>query len=190
MAAEAEKNPDDPMAEEVEEYSVEKIIDKRIRGGKIEYFLKWKGYGEEENTWEPKGNLDCPELIEDFEEKRKQEELKKKEETKKKPVEKKTETRKSTPTPSTDEPPAKKAKKIIEAEAKKGFDRGYTAERIIGATDTGGELMFLIKWAATDEADLVPAKQANIKCPQVVIKFYEERLTWHTTTADEEPVNT
>jgi len=158
--------------EEEEEYSVEKVIDKRVgRNGKTEYLLKWKGYGDEDNTWEPKENLECSDLIETYEKKRKEKTEKKKEGEK----------RKST----TSDAGASKKKKADD-EKPRGFDRGLDPERIIGATDSSGELMFLIKWKGSDEADLVPAREANVKCPQTVIKFYEERLTWHTSSQDDD----
>ena len=166
------------MAPETEEeYTVEKIVDKRIlKGGKIEYYLKWKGYGEEDNTWEPRENLDCEDLIAEFERKLKDKSVNKKEEKSGNDSK-----RKST---STTADSIKKKKS--EDDRPKGFDRGLEPERIIGATDSSGELMFLIKWKGSDEADLVPARDANTKCPQTVIRFYEERLSWHTSSQDDD----
>lgn len=57
---------------EENEYFVEKIIDKRIKKKKVEYFLKWKGYSAKDNSWEPKENLYCLDLIDEFEENLKQ----------------------------------------------------------------------------------------------------------------------
>lgn len=157
-----------------EEYSVEKVIDRRVgKNNRVEYLLKWKGYDEEDNTWEPEENLDCPQLIADFEENRR-----KKEKKRSLPQEEKKE----------DKRPSKK--KAAEDENRpRGFDRGLEPEKVIGATDSSGELMFLMKWKSSDEADLVPARQANVKCPQIVIQFYEERLTWHSSSAGDDTEN-
>ena len=50
-----------------EEFTVEKIMDKRSDGrNQVEYLVKWTGYGSEDNTWLPKENLDCEDLIRDI----------------------------------------------------------------------------------------------------------------------------
>merc|ERR1711974_213185 len=122
------------------------------------------------NTLEPKENLDCHELIDTFEKQYKENAATRKSTGQEK--------RKGTGSSSDTK------KKRTEDEKLRGFGRGLDPERIIGATDSSGELMFLIKWNGSDEADLVPAREANGKCPQTVIKFYEERLTWHTSSED------
>jgi len=181
MAAVEKPKEDDPPAaaageeEEEEEFTVEKVVDSRMRGGKKEYLLKWKGYPDSENTWEPEENLDCPELIAVYEDKKK-----------KKDAEAKGAKRKSTTNGAKDDPAKKKKKDDANDNKPRGFERGLTPERIIGATDSSGELMFLMKWNGSDEADLVPARQANVRCPQIVIAFYEERLTWHTHNDQED----
>lgn len=151
-----DETSEEEEGEEVAEFIVEKILDRRFRNGKTEFLLKWKGYSDSESSWEPEENLDCRHLVEEFKENRKRR------------IDRR-----------------KNANSEIEQKKNKdnkprGFDRGLDPDRILGATDSSGELAFLIKWKGTDEADLVPARIANVQCPQVVIKFYEERLTWYT----------
>lgn len=209
--------------EQEEEYSVEKILDKRTRNGKVEYFLKWNGYSDTDNTWEPEENLDCEELIKDFEDKLMKQEKKKgqPERSRKRTLSNSTVTSctssEAGPGPSKEKrkssPPKKQTEKSDKLDKSDKSDKSdevedvtnvdgeqngvsedvandveenepppvvKVAEKIIGATDSSGQLMFLLKWQGFEEADLIPAKEANLMCPQIVIQFYEERLTWHS----------
>jgi len=50
------------------EYAVEKILDKKEIKGKILYFVKWEGYPDSDNTWEPIEHLlNVIDMVEDFE---------------------------------------------------------------------------------------------------------------------------
>ena len=90
----SEKATPDAVMDE-EGYVVENVIDKRMnRKGKVEYLLKWKGYDNKDNTWEPKENLDCEALIEAFEEMRKSKVEKKANKAKAKPKKSRAESKK------------------------------------------------------------------------------------------------
>ena len=53
--------------EDEPEYEVEKILDSRYRWRRLEYRVKWKGYIDKHNTWEPAPNLkNAPRMIKEF----------------------------------------------------------------------------------------------------------------------------
>ncbi|XP_042345498.1 LOW QUALITY PROTEIN: chromobox protein homolog 3b [Plectropomus leopardus] len=169
----------------VQEFVVEKIIRRRIFNGRVEYFLKWKGFTDAENTWEPEDNLDCPELIEEFlrnthfsegnEEELTEHELIPKEEM----TEQETEiscmqSQQQALTVQTNSEPNDE-----QSDTPTNLSNYLEPECIIGSTDRQGELMFLVKWKNSDDVALLPAREASARCPQVVIDFYERKLTWH-----------
>ena len=52
------------------------------------------------------------------------------------------------------------------------------AEEIIGASFETGKIFFSVKWKDSDVKDIVSSKEANLMIPQLVIKFYEDRMDW------------
>ncbi|XP_041844336.1 chromobox protein homolog 3b [Melanotaenia boesemani] len=173
---------------EVQEFVVDKIIRRRVLNGRVEYFLKWKGFTDAENTWEPEDNLGCPELIEEFlrnahlseenEEEQSEQEFFPKEEM----TEQETEI---TYMQSQEQSQAVSSDSNVlqsdddQPNAPTNLSAYLEPECIIGSTDRKGELMFLVKWKNSDEVALLPAREASARCPQVVIDFYEQKLTWH-----------
>eukprot|EP00347_Sterkiella_histriomuscorum_P012339 403368972 len=60
----------DSSSEDDNFFAVERIIDKRQKGKRVQYLVKWENYGEEANTWEPVSNLrNVKDLIVEFEKK-------------------------------------------------------------------------------------------------------------------------
>ncbi|KAJ1604255.1 hypothetical protein NDA14_007374 [Ustilago hordei] len=49
------------------DFEVEALIDKRSHNGTTEYKVLWRGYSEEAASWEPVENLNCPDLIQEYE---------------------------------------------------------------------------------------------------------------------------
>ncbi|RWS13632.1 chromobox protein 1-like protein [Dinothrombium tinctorium] len=265
---------DEDGAGQEEEYVVEKILEKRKRNGRIEYLIKWQGWPDEDNTWEPEEHLSCPDLVREFEEKQRRKKEKrarkekerqrekghekdrkdkkhkhdreKKDKSDKKhskhssakreisPVfedeplavpikrklfedtdtddlsrgkpesefsdkinsksDKENQKSKKSRIDSDDDSKSSKSDKENEDDDEKddkvskeedddgltGFDRGLEPKKIVGALLLDGEIKFLIRWKGSEVEDLVPRTEANEKCPQLVIKYYQKRLRWVT----------
>ncbi|XP_039564434.1 chromobox protein homolog 5-like [Passer montanus] len=166
MGRRSRRAADSSSSGEEEEYVVEKVLDRRVVRGQAEYLLKWKGFSEEHNTWEPEKNLDCPELISQFLRKdRRMRDMR--------------DMRDSEGTRPRERPEGAKRKGLPGEDG-----RAKKKREVRGDT---GTLSLCPPRKDTDEADLVLAKEANLKCPQIVIAFYEERLTWHAYPEDSEP---
>ncbi|XP_051834640.1 chromobox protein homolog 1-like [Antechinus flavipes] len=170
MAKKKIKKKVEELQNKKEEYGPEKILDQRLVRDQVQYLVKWKGFREEESSWEPGENLESPDLIEKFLESQK--------------IACELEEGRSKPNLCNGRMRENKLKRKKETSKKpQNLAPNLEAEKIIDADKTNEELKFLVKWKNSDKADFVPAKEANIMWPQLVISFYEERLTW------KQPVN-
>jgi len=46
-----------------ERYEIEQVINSRLNRGRLQYLVRWRGYGHEENSWITESDLDAPDLI-------------------------------------------------------------------------------------------------------------------------------
>ncbi|KAI9579164.1 hypothetical protein GQX74_014781 [Glossina fuscipes] len=138
----------DNLDENSQEYYVERVEGKRTINGRVEYLLKWAGYDSSENTWEPVENLNCPDLVADFEETAFENEF-------------------------LDE---------TEAESKQVLE----PLKILGVTLIQKRLIFLMQWKDEEGLSFLSAAEAYSKYPQIVIKFYEERVVWNSDEEDDD----
>lgn len=223
-----------------QEYYVDIILDKRIQNNRIEYYVKWTGFDDSHNSWEPLFNLSyCKELVREFENKLTLVDKKKKKSIfhstiTKKRINKNINSKKVTCLPKQNSDKVDVANKLIASDPKVSssinenveiktihsdkfseksnknitlhFDDPVTIKRkevnektnilndcekykeetmiqnepegIINVAPLNGQLMILLKWKNIEETDIILAKEFNLKWPQLIIKFYEDRLRW------------
>jgi len=147
-----------------EDYEVEAIVDKRKRRGKIQYLVKWKGWDEKDNTWEVQSNINCKELIEEFETKVKQNDKKDRLTTDDKldaNVENKGDAE------NEKEPETKNTGLSDEN------DEEYVVESILEKRTRRGKFEYLVKWKDWPEEENTWETQDKIDCDDLIDKYNE-----------------
>lgn len=190
-----------------EEYTVEKIVGKRTNKGEVEYCIKWEGYSNDENTWEPMRNLNCIKLIEQYEEdltKRTRTRVR----TSQSPTKRRTrqsitpkDYRESTSTPDTDaltvEEPVDERKPV---KSRRLLDRNSTSpnnsnlfsdaesnlDTIMGfITDDKDKLFAMVRWKNRPETiKMISVAELEEKAPRELCAWYRERLYHNVNVKD------
>lgn len=150
-------------------YEVQSILKKRTRNGKLEYFVKWKNFGNDSNTWEPKEHLtNCKESIIKFEKK-----LKRKQKKQPKPIESILKKKKTSEESDT---------KNSTASEENEHNEDFEPERIIGTFMTkNGELMHYLKAKGVEKATVISAKKIKQLYPLIYINYYQEHIVWESS---------
>ena len=47
-------------------YEIEKVLNRRVRGGVVQYKVKWKGWNNRYSCWRDEEDLDCQELVDEY----------------------------------------------------------------------------------------------------------------------------
>lgn len=142
------------------EYEVEAIIDSRSKKGKTKFLIRWKGFDESDDTWEPEETLNCPDLIKAFK--------KKTNKTVKKPK-------------------AKKRKRYVDSDSEENDDdddSDYgTSKKRKGATGSGeyevdrildakinrhGKWEFFVSWKGYGPDSNNWEPESNLNCPKLI----------------------
>ncbi|KAH0792166.1 chromobox protein [Histomonas meleagridis] len=152
-----------------EVYKVEDIKGHKKKGNKMYYLIKWVGYPDSENTWEPESNLSCPDIL-----KRYQQSLVQKENSiKSSPKSPKSKTSKSKQSDS--KPTPKKTVKSKDNKIKK-----RPIAEIFGCTtdSTRNIIYYVVKFEGETEPSSLPSSLVRRWAPFKLASFLESHLNF------------
>lgn len=166
----------DDMVEDLldDDYEAEKILDKRGKGKKLEYLVKWKNFEKEEDqTWEPMDNLtESREIVELFE-KELQEKDKQVMETETPTKSKKTSKRGRSKSVT----PSKHENEVEEEEE-------YEVEKILDVRKGGMGKEFLVKWKGWEKKeDQTWEPEDSLEASKQLVKDFEKSSNQNTSNS-------
>lgn len=159
-----DKDGDDSGVSDEEEYEVETIIGDKKRGKTTLYLVKWNGFGESENSWEPESNLaNCPHKIKAYKEEK---------ERKMKAQQAGTASKRAKVEEGT---PWGFVEAVMDETAWFNTDE---AEMVVGAARySEDKIKIMVKWKGeSDRYTWVDSIDCRKNIPELLIEFYESRL--------------
>jgi len=153
---------------------VDRILEKRLKAGKIEYKVKWLGFGEDDANWEPIDNLNCPEKIAEFEANEltaNGKEVKRKATTPLRPKKKRERHR----TPQIDEK--------IDYSSEEVSLLSEKPKRVSGLCKIDGTIYAFLEFSG-NKKKLVSIHVASKYCPGTVCDFLEKKLVFTADNSD------
>jgi chromobox protein 5 len=139
-----------------EEYLVESILGKREHNGTKQYLIKWEGYGEVFSTWEDEKNLNCPDVVAEFEKKvepAKREKLQSEEKRE-------------------EDESFQEGDQITEV----GLEFGDEIEEILNIQVINGQLTYYVSWKGKYALSYVPALIVGKVAREKVAEFFKDRI--------------
>ncbi|XP_060535025.1 heterochromatin protein 1-like [Cylas formicarius] len=147
----------DPLADSDNdaEYEVEAILSDKTLKGVHHYLIRWKGYTEESDTWEPEDTLDCADLIKEYKNKKNDKTSLRKTEKKKK---------------------EKKGKAAVELEEETWDEnQDFEVDRILDVYfHKNGKREFLVSWKGYPTSDNTWEPEENMDCKDLIKKFMDK----------------
>eukprot|EP00301_Raphidiophrys_heterophryoidea_P005649 c12352_g1_i1.p1 GENE.c12352_g1_i1~~c12352_g1_i1.p1 ORF type:complete len:251 (-),score=77.32 c12352_g1_i1:1137-1796(-) len=156
-----QKTNQDDNSDSEPEFEVEKILDDKKKGKQTHFFIKWKGFPESENSWEPEANLsNCVGIIKAYRE-----------------AKNKTKHVDNTAEPA---PPKIKTAELVSATAVIDPNATFAtdiAESVIGACLTPTGINLIVKWKGEAERySWIHSAECRKHIPDLMLDFYEARI--------------
>jgi hypothetical protein len=163
--------------EEDEGWEVEKIVGERIRQGKRQYQLKWKGWNSSDNTWEDEENLNCDLLLQEYREQKQAARLGRRHNKGRSEAAERPQT-KAAPAKTSKAAPVKVSKPTRHTLTFRTPDlqlgKLLPKVKIVGAVEEDGGISYLVR-VGTDPEVAEPSCTVRAKYPSELAAFLENR---------------